>query len=82
MLKADTCLFKYEELNGKLYERTCEPDNERCGDCGILKKSGSAHHPGCDKEYCPVCRMQAMGCDCKNGPMYVERPDGVEVVNQ
>ncbi len=35
---------------------------ERCGDCGV--KLGGYHHPGCDREECPVCHEQRMGCDC------------------
>jgi hypothetical protein len=32
-----------------------------CHDCGAAK--GNLHHPGCDVERCPVCGLQAIGCD-------------------
>ena len=33
----------------------------RC-DCGV--KEDKYHHPGCDKEICPVCKGQLLTCGC------------------
>jgi len=38
------------------------PAETACGDCGC--KAGTYHHPGCDREVCPRCRRQAIGCGC------------------
>lgn len=32
-----------------------------CPDCNT--PVGGYHHPGCDQEVCPCCRLQAHGCD-------------------
>lgn len=42
------------------------PHNGRCRDCGA--KAGHFHHPGCDRERCPRCEGQAIGCDCASEP--------------
>jgi len=76
MLECDSCTFKFETLNGRIYRRTCGYDGSRCRDCGIIRKEGNAHHPMCDSEYCPVCGGQAFACDCKHGPMYTAVPAG------
>lgn len=40
----------------------------RCCDCAA--KDGHHHHPGCDREVCPGCGGQAIGCDlCDVAPM-------------
>lgn len=66
----NSCSRKYEEINGKKYRRLVDPtDGVRCHDCGILNKEGNAHHPGCDMEKCPVCKTQAMCCDCDKGAL-------------
>jgi len=36
--------------------------NARCHDCGVAV--GSAHHPGCDMEICPICLGQLITCGC------------------
>lgn len=33
-----------------------------CPDCGT--PLGALHHPGCDKEECPLCGAQVCGCGC------------------
>lgn len=35
---------------------------DRCPDCNV--KDGGRHHPGCDKEECPRCGGQLIGCGC------------------
>ena len=69
MLTAKGCSFSHIQLgNGKLVEREKVGDEglyeegDRCGDCGAL--FGHYHHPGCDIEQCPVCRLQLITCDC------------------
>ena len=40
------------------------PNNEeQCPDCAC--PPNGYHHPGCDKEECPLCGGQAIGCDCE-----------------
>ena len=34
----------------------------KCGDCG--RKPGEYHIEGCDIERCPICKLQAFGCEC------------------
>jgi hypothetical protein len=46
----------------KYGEEGAPPPNERCRDCECLV--GHYHHPGCCIEVCPVCKEQAMSCDC------------------
>jgi hypothetical protein len=38
------------------------PEPGPCGDCGV--HTGQLHHPGCDWDECPRCRLQLAGCDC------------------
>lgn len=35
---------------------------ERCPDCNVA--SGGHHHPGCDRERCPLCSGQRLSCSC------------------
>ena len=37
----------------------------RCSDCGVV--GGELHHPGCDMEECPRCRLQRISCPCPAG---------------
>jgi hypothetical protein len=41
---------------------------QRCHDCNV--KRGEYHHPGCDEEECPNCRLQMISCggDCGAQP--------------
>ena len=68
MKDADTtsCTNQFVKIGGKWYRRdnTYYDDNERCHDCSIINGSHHYHHPGCDMERCPICGMQATGCDC------------------
>lgn len=39
------------------------PDVERlCSDCGVAEFE--LHHIGCDRETCPACGGQFLGCEC------------------
>lgn len=44
--------------------RRIEPGTplRRCRDCNVAP--GGFHHPGCDKERCPKCGGQLIGCGC------------------
>ena len=42
-----------------------QADEVSCHDCAAVK--GEYHVPGCDVEECPVCRGQALSCDCIEG---------------
>lgn len=35
----------------------------RCPACNVAP--GGHHHPGCDREKCPVCQRQRITCRCK-----------------
>lgn len=60
-------------LRGKLMDRIAfgdeedkppwyvPPSGKRCPDCDV--KQGDNHKPGCDREQCPVCGTQLIGCD-------------------
>lgn len=37
-------------------------EDGRCSDCGV--EDGGFHHPGCDREQCPKCHGQLIGCGC------------------
>jgi len=68
MLEADGCLYTHARRTkrSKWLPRSTNHFDEsggHCGDCGV--KHGMPHHPGCDVERCPFCRMQAIGCDCE-----------------
>lgn len=68
MQTAESCLFGAVILNGKKIKRETfgfiDEEGGRCGDCGILMKEGNIHHFGCDRERCPVCGGQFIGCEC------------------
>lgn len=57
-------------IGGTVYPRTRYGDetedigaeNRPCPDCGVIK--GQLHVRGCDIEECPVCKKQAIACDC------------------
>lgn len=38
------------------------PATSECDDCST--PPGGIHHHGCDREECPVCHRQAIGCGC------------------
>lgn len=54
----DRIKFGNEESNPPWY---FEPDGSCCPDCGISK--GFYHKLGCDREQCPVCGQQLIGCE-------------------
>lgn len=88
MLTSDGCLIKKikyrpnKSSDYKIYERIKTgspedlwpdmPDNRRCRDCGA--KKGFPHHPNCDVERCPICKGQAISCDCCDGEMFLIIP--------
>ena len=37
---------------------------EYCEDCGVARDH--YHHPGCEKEICPVCGKQLIFCGCSD----------------
>lgn len=62
------CKFTHVVIKGKTVKRNTSQFDDgaeqqaKCPDCGTPR--GKQHHLGCDTERCPVCRMQAIGCDC------------------
>ena len=64
MKTADTC---HEPVDADFIQGT-----ERCHDCNVAP--GGTHHPGCDSEYCGICRQQAIGCSCPDLPYFKARP--------
>jgi hypothetical protein len=56
------------EIRGAFYHRIKHGEEIRlgpagaCRDCAVLR--GQYHVPGCDKERCPRCQGQAIGCEC------------------
>ena len=58
-------------ISGKKYSRIpygdedddWEADTFPCHECRVLK--GQFHVVSCDVEQCPLCRGQALSCDCK-----------------
>lgn len=74
MLEVDSCVkVTFERKGGKVSPLIFGEDGRedfadkegRCGDCSI--KLGGYHHPGCDVEICPICKTQAISCDCEEG---------------
>ena len=51
-----------------------------CHDCGAVK--GEFHVVGCDVERCPVCKGQAMSCDCDIEEMKDERAEPSGAANR
>lgn len=73
MLKAKGCVRVPIMHNGKEYEPVKVGDpgdfyygeynkDTVCGDCGA--HYGHYHHPGCDRERCPICGGQLIFCGC------------------
>jgi len=38
------------------------PGTGLCSDCSAAR--GQLHEPLCDREQCPICRLQVGSCDC------------------
>lgn len=39
-----------------------EEEGAICHDCNV--RLGGIHHMNCDWEECPICHLQALGCEC------------------
>lgn len=59
----DRILYGDETDNDPFY--IAPPTQTFCPDCGV--QTGELHTLGCDKEQCPECGMQLIGCDCSIG---------------
>ncbi len=74
MLKADGCSCEEVKCNGEKYTRIKYGDEDfklvevACPGCGA--KEGHFHHYNCDREECPACGGQLIGCDCN--PEYLD----------
>jgi hypothetical protein len=70
MLTAESCVFSKYEIEGESFSPVpfgaesggWNPEGMVCHDCGVAPYA--FHHPGCDVEECPRCRMQLISCDC------------------
>ena len=70
-LETDSCIRVPIFHNGKEYDpipygvSSQDIDGgDRCRDCGVIV--GGYHHPGCDREICPVCGGYVLSCDCND----------------
>ncbi len=50
-----------EQLGVIVYQ---PPRNSTCPDCGVTE--GELHAAGCDREQCPICGYQLIGCEHAN----------------
>lgn len=49
--------FGEEQSNPPWY---LPPEGDLCPDCGVSQ--GELHQRGCDREQCPICKLQLIGC--------------------
>lgn len=55
------------QCSSLLRDLMAQTKDRNCSDCAV--RPGAFHHVGCDKEECPSCGQQALGCDCiTHGP--------------
>lgn len=70
-LETDSCIKVPILHNGKKYDPvpygiSAEDidSGDKCPDCGVAVYG--YHHPGCDREICPVCGGRVLSCDCND----------------
>lgn len=66
MTAAQGCVMLPITIKGRAYRPIPNDEDKPCHDCGA--QPGQYHHPGCDMEKCPRCRMQILSCGCLYEP--------------
>lgn len=59
LIRIGCTVVRYE---GENLDRLAVESPEFCESC--MAPEDSMHHPGCDRERCPCCKGQAIGCQC------------------
>ena len=54
-----------------------EGDDDECEGCWV--DPGGVHHAGCDREECPLCARQLIGCRCFREEVHPQLWDDLEL---
>lgn len=75
MLSRVSCSVETNQFRDGVERQRVRNGRRVCDDCGA--RSGGFHHPGCDLERCPMCRGQALSCECSMAALQDELLDEV-----